>query len=284
MTTSIPYKLIDSDLFNYQRSYLQYVGATQVQISQNTDTNNKSKVIFPDGDVRSVEEDGDVTTQYRRFDITATASLTATHDSGMRSGESEANNTWYAIYAVKTTDDVTKFVLVGTVTQPVNPTSISTLNGYFGTNGWVYLGMIRNGDGSSVAGDILNFYQSRNKFIFANTMDYAALGTNVGTGMRLTAVGSGVASSRTWSYDSAQVPTHFYIGEFLFVRSASNEPTRVYDASGTRYYWTLDVIDGTEVVQTLQAPLRQGLQVSVNTSTPGFDINLFSWEDSLLAK
>lgn len=153
---------------NYKRPQLTYVSATTIDVSVNTGTANTTKILFPDGNYRSVTEDTSSSNKYRRMDITADAEFTSgTEESGLRAALTEANNTWYAIYAVKSLINTANFVLVGDTTMPVIG-SVSTLNSAYGTNGWVYLGLIRNGDRNGSPGDILNFIQVGNVTIFRN--------------------------------------------------------------------------------------------------------------------
>lgn len=192
---------------NYRRPGLTYVSATAVDVQVNTDTANKTKIIFPDGNYRSVTEDTSSANKYRRFDITATAEFTSgTEDSGLRSGLSEATNTWYAIYAVKSTINSANFVLAGDTTLPVIA-NVSTLNSRYGTNGWVYLGAIRNGDNSATTGDILNFSQVGAMTTFLNTATGSVANTH---GIRLATTAG--ATSLTWTSangtGAAQIPSN----------------------------------------------------------------------------
>jgi hypothetical protein len=196
-------------LFTYRRPVLKWVSTTTVDVENNTPVEHETEIIFPDGESRRVTENTGSTTKYRRFDITAAAVfLTGTEDSGVRSGISEANNTWYAIYAVKSQVDTTKFVLAGDTTLPLRA-NVATLNGRYGTNGWVYLGLIRNGDNGAATGDILNFVQTGN-------FTYFRAGSYYGT--RLI---NASAASASWSYaagtGAAAVPnqiTQVVLGAF----------------------------------------------------------------------
>lgn len=158
---------------SYRRPNLTHQSITTVDVEPNTGTSNQTKIIFPDGNVRTVTEDTSSTNKYRRFDITATAQFTSgTEDSGLRSGISETTNTWYAIYAVKSLIDSTKFVLVGDTTLPTS-SNVSTLDGRYGSNSWVYLGTIRNGDNVSATGDIIKFKHVGNACFFSNIVSGA---------------------------------------------------------------------------------------------------------------
>lgn len=200
------------ELVAYRRPVLKYVSVSLLDVEANTGTANQTKIVFPDGNTRTVTEDTSSTTKYRRFDITADAEFTAgTEDSGLRAALSEATNTWYAIYAVKSVIDTSKFVLVGDTTTPVTA-NYATLNTAYGTNGWVYLGSIRNGDDAGATGDIMNFVQHGNLTMFQNTLA-AASGNNT-FGLQLKSSAS--ATTLTWTYaagtGSEQIPSHILVG------------------------------------------------------------------------
>jgi len=166
--------LVDNDnylyemLRTYRRPNLKFVDNQFIDLENNVPTDaNATKIIFPDGNVRTVSETvTSIQHQYRRLDRTATTSLTAPYDSG---AASPANNKWVAIYAVKTTDDSTKFVMVGTLTLPVAANQ-ATLDASYGTNGWVYLGLVRNGDFAAAPSGWLDFVQCGRVTLFKNTV------------------------------------------------------------------------------------------------------------------
>lgn len=163
-----------ASLFAYRRPTLEWVSVTAVNVENNTGTAHQTTIVFPDGTIRSVTEDVSSTHKYRQFIITADAEFTSgTEDSGLRAALSEANNTWYAIYAVKSAINSANFVLVGDTTLPLQA-NFSTLNSAYGTNGWVYLGLIRNGDNSTDPGDIIAFKQSGDETLFTKASDGSA--------------------------------------------------------------------------------------------------------------
>ena len=107
---------LKENLMNYRRPNLVYVDGQYVDVENNVPSDaNATRIIFPDGDVRTVSEDVSLTNIYRRLDRTANYSLTAAHESG---AGSPSDNNWVAVYAVKTSDDATKFVLCGSTTIP----------------------------------------------------------------------------------------------------------------------------------------------------------------------
>ena len=238
------------NLFGYRRPLLVWISTTAVDLENNTGTSNQTSIIFPDGTIRSVTEDTSSTNKYRRFLITATAEFTTgTEDSGLYSGLSEATNTWYAIYAVKSLIDATKFVLVGTTTLPLQA-NYATLNSNLGTNGWVYLGMIRNGDNAGATGDILAFRQTGALTIFSNSAVGNATTFN-GTVLATSAGATGVTYTYTPGTGTTNIPTHLqnvlYGGVSgnagnVAIRDSGNTiqkfATSVSSASAIRYFDT----------------------------------------------
>lgn len=147
---------------NYRRPVLKYASATQFDIENNTGTANETRIVFPDGTERSVTEDTSSAHKFRRFDITATATyVSGTEDSGLRSGVSEVDNTWYCIYAIKSQINTSNFILSGDSTIP-KQSNIPTLDSRYGENSWVYLGLIRNNGDF----DITKFTQAGNRTVF----------------------------------------------------------------------------------------------------------------------
>lgn len=200
-----------TSLLGYRRPRLTYQSATTIDVENNTGTQHQTKIVFPDMDVRSVTENTGSTTKYRRFDITATASFaSAPEESGLRSGLSEAANTWYAIYAVKSQVDAAKFVLAGDTTLPLQ-TNYSTLNTRYGSNGWIYLGMIRNGNNDDATTDILDFVMSGNYTRFKNTYNDAGVGAMIGIFLT-----SGAAPNYTATFGTGttDIPDHCEIVEY----------------------------------------------------------------------
>lgn len=207
-----------------------------VDIDDNTGTAHQTRMLFGDGNYRTVTEDTSSTNKYRRFDITATAEFTTgTEDSGLRSGLSEASNTWYAIYAVKSLINSANFVLVGDTTLPLQA-SYSTLNSRYGTNSWVYLGLIRNGDGSGAASDIVDFVQHGNYTCFSNNTTTSV--GNTSNGLRL--ANTAGATSLTWAYSAgtgtSDVPGNVLSGVMSAAFGSSASRIRIRDAGPARDY------------------------------------------------
>lgn len=267
---------------NYKRPAIRWVSTSTIDVNENSDASNKTEILFRDGTFRSVTEDTTSTDKYRRFDITATAEfLSGTEDSGLYSGESESTNTWYAIYAVKSQIDSTKFVLVGTTTLPI-PGNYSTLDTNFGVNGWVYLGLIRNGDNQSATGDILEFVMSGNQTILTNDVTTTGNSNHL-CGIEL-ATGSTVGSlsyAPSQGTGATDIPNNVSIGR---ITATGNPNTYVLGQSATIGFESVflhndDVrrLITTTVLLSLLSTIAIGNQGSSN-----YDIYLSGWIDDAL--
>lgn len=268
---------------NYRRPNLVYVSATAVDVFNNTGTANQTRIVFPDGAYRSVTEDTAVTDKYRRFIITATAEFTSgTEESGLYTGLTEATNTWYAIYAVKSTINTANFVLVGTTTLPVQG-SVSTLNTNLGTNGWVYLGLIRNGDNAGTTGDILDFEQ-------AGLISYFR---NIATGNSRDCAGIRVATSAgatslTYTFangtGAAQIP--IIVSGVFYTAVVGTEAVsagRLQNSAGTKNYLQASNAH-FQFIGTTWVPQNESLKTSsVVGGSVAQDIFASGWMDRVLS-
>lgn len=267
-------------IMNYRRPVLRYISATTVDVENNTGTLNETKIIFPDGNIRSVTEDTASTSKYRRFIITENAEFrTGTENSGMQ-GVTESVNTWYAIYAVKSLVDSTKFVLAGSTLAPIQA-NFSLLDSTFSANGWAYIGLIRNGDNAGTTGNILEFYQSGNMTLFANNTTGGAVLQTPGT--LLASVGS--AASLTYSYSvgmgTTQIPGNIFITRI----SGFGTSETIYISAGTdgskkRLFHHHDATSQTAGT-TLWCEIVNGLAIGAGATSP-FDIFLTGFIDGAL--
>lgn len=263
-----------SGLDAYRRPRLSYVSATAVDVENNTSTEHETKIIFPDGTTRSVTENTGSATKYRRFIITETAEYTTgTENSGLYTGLSEETNRTYYIYAVKSAIDSTKFVLVGNKTAPTRA-NIATLNSALGSNGYVYLGAIKNGDNSGATGDILSFTQSGKRTLFRNTC--AGNSANL-TGVRLATTAG--ATSLTHSYVAGTGATDIpETVEHVILSGAVSGGTGVSefrDAGDAVAYavgiGTVDFVAQAHASASLGAILKNSSSVDMDIVLSGFD-------------
>lgn len=189
-STDVAIKSYVDRLNGYRRPNLRFASITTVSVEQGLDgTSGDVPILFPDGTVRT-----ETSTTRTTFNITRNAVLlTSGAQSGLRTSLSEATNTWYALYAAKVTDSSTLWCTVGDTTLPTQA-NYATLNSRYGTSGWVYLGLIRNGNNSGATGDICDFQQCGAYTTFNNS----ASGTQ-GTCMGIT-LANASSTSITYSY------------------------------------------------------------------------------------
>ncbi len=217
---------IGLNALRYRRPVLQYASATTVTIESGLDgTSGNIPILFTDGSLRT-----ETTSTRTTFDITRNAVLvTSGAQSGLTGATSEATNTWYALYACKVTDSTTLWVTVGSTVLPLQA-NYATLNTAYGTNGWVYLGLIRNGDNAGTTGDILEFSMSGDCTAFRNL-------STAGNGIPGTRLATAAATTITWAYaggtGAAQVPQNISICDAYCSCSGYVGDQRIYfeDAS-----------------------------------------------------
>lgn len=209
---------LSNRLQKYRKPSLQYSSGTVAILETGINgTSGQLGILFPDGTYRTDSTAGRIQCNFAQ-----TASLTGTAQSGIRSG-SVANNTWYAVYAVKSQVNTTDIVAVADTTLPVQA-SFATLNTNFGTDSWVYIGMARYGDNSGTANAILKFVQQGNF-----TMFYNAATTNVdsGTAPGIRLATTAGAATLTYTYaagtGAAQIPAH--ISNLCVFQGAINPST-----------------------------------------------------------
>lgn len=274
----------------YRRPVLFWINVTSVDVEANTGIANKTCIMFSN-EQRCVTEDTSSTNVNRRFIITAVANFTSgTEDSGLI-GATEAINTWYAIYAVKSQINSANFVLVGTTVTPHSVTgnvattggNFTVLNNMFGKDAWVYLGMVANGDNSGATGDIKNFVQVGN----LTMMDQSATTGSValGTGIRLATTAS--ATSLTWSFykstTTAAVPNSATAYIFLVATTAgANVGTLISDATGAIGMATMSGSGNSEDHIRFMSVCTSGIKLLPGSTSPAMDIFLVGFYDAVL--
>jgi len=266
---------VDS-LFAYRRPILGRVSATEVEAQESlTGTSGDVKIVFPDGTTR-ITNNGTLT----RFDITRNAVLSGSKQSGLRTSLSEANNTWYNIYAVKATDS-DDLILVGDTIVPASG-NFATLNSNFGTNGWRYLGLIRNGDSASTPGDIVSFEHAGPLTIFDNE---AVGSAENGAGILL--ADSASATSLTYTFAEGtgdlDIPNHI---EHIYIQvsaaiGATGVDMLVRAGDSSRPYYSRETATGafTGIYPPVRA--QNGINAALGTAK-ALSIYLRGFIDPLL--
>lgn len=264
----------------WRRPVLVYVDGSNLDVEANTGTANETTILFPDGDIRSVTEATASTHVNRRLQTTVNASFTGTKDSGMRPTETVANNTWYAVYAVKVQDNTTDFVLSATNVLPITA-NFSNLNTYFGTDSWVYLGLFRYGDNSGTANAILRFAQAGHTTIFRNVCVGASAN---GTGTRLASSGGTAILSYTYAAGTgaAQIPNNMYLlyAHGSIVLAATGYTLNFYHSGGNIQSITLPASAQWQTTAWFDA--TSNINLGATGANVPIDINVAGWMDGAL--
>lgn len=268
----------------WKRPQLVYASTTAYDVEANTGTANQTKIVFPDGNARTVTEDTTSTHKYRRFDVTATAEFTSgTEDSGLRSGISEANNTWYAIYAVKSQINSANFVLAGDTTYPTTAT-YSTLNTRYGSNCWVYLGMVVNGNNAGSASSLIEVVQAGNFFKVASPTT-SGMGVNNVHGLLLATASAAASITYTYSSGTAlpNLPSILTLGLYGASQTANAVGMRVQNSDANADISTVGIAGAINSTLTFVSPLSKGVKISSGDGgNENFDVFLAGWLDPVL--
>lgn len=264
----------------YRRPVLQYSSGTVVNMETGINgTSGQAQILFPDGTIRT-----DSTTGRINCNLAQVAVLSGTAQSGLRAG-SVANNTWYSVFAVKVTDSSTNFVAVADTTLPTQ-TNYSSLNSVFGTNGWVYLGMVRNGDGDAAATVLLQFMQTGATTLFYNVTAggnsvEVCPGIKFATSASTTALGYAYAAGT----GNAQIPNHLtnHIWSASINATGGATAFTIRDgATGAKLYQA-DLAVNHKGIARVHYPLVSGNTVEAdNGAASPMDIYFVGFMDSVL--
>jgi hypothetical protein len=273
------------NLFKYRRPALVYISATVVGGETGIDgTSGDCQILFPDGSLRT-----DSDTTRIRMTISQNAvfnnATRANNVGGLRTG-SVASNAWYAVYAVKVTAGsgaATDFVLVADVVFPIQA-NFATLNTNFGTNGWIYLGMIRYGDNAGATGVILNFVMAGNITKFINAMDPSNNSVTTGIKLATTAGATTLTYTPTAGSGATDIPAHLPLVQYsCFSGSTNVAGIAVRSAASGRTYMAL--VGGSSVTAgvTYFCSATEGSLVTNGGSvSAGITISIGAFTDGVL--
>ncbi len=280
-STEVTIKSYVDKLNAYRRPVLQFASVTTVAIESGLDgTSGDIPLLFPDGTLRT-----ETSTTRTTFNITRNAVLTtAGAQSGLTGATSEAATTWYALYGVKVTDSSTQWVTVGSTVLPLQA-NFATLNTAYGANGWVYLGLIRNGTTGATL-DILNFVMSANTTIFSNVIA-------TGNGLSPNLVARGVvlattagAATLTYTYSAGTGTTNIpgNIGHALYSCGIAGVNSEVYMDNSTGAYRMLSLFgNNANFRNELWTSASAGILLSNGlASSIGYTIIISGFTDSVL--
>lgn len=175
----------------YKKPVLEWNGASSIQLSNNSDSTDESIIYFPSYCL-AAEETISGSAKYRYASILTEAngyqaSGSGTAKGGRRVGLALTTNSWYYVYAVGlrsgTNYDASalKFVMVFDTTAPYQ-TNEATLDGYYGSGNWVYLGLVRYGYGAVGSNSSIIKFKYSNKgwcYFYGNDSSAAFGGLNL---------------------------------------------------------------------------------------------------------
>jgi hypothetical protein len=264
----------------YRRPRLSYNNATTVDVEGGLNgVAQDIQIIFPDGEKRITNAGSFLS--YSRFDITRNARWVAGTPprSGLRGALSEATDTWYALYAVKTATD-SKFVIIGDTVTPTSVTNFNYLSSTYSTNGWVYLGLIRNGDSSAATGDIISFTQTGDMTLFTNTVAAGSTGRN-GHGILFANATSATSTDYTFVNGMSGDVVPPSVGNFLALMNCN-----VGSAGACNFYF-----GGTNVAQhystsniVISAPIPEGQSFGTDgPASSNFNLYFYGFYDYVLS-
>jgi len=274
--TEVVIKSYVDSFMTWRRPVLQFGSVTTVAVESGLDgTSGNIPMLFPDGSYRT-----ETSTTRTTFDITRNAVLiTSGAQSGLTGATSEATNTWYALYACKVTDSTTLWVTVGSTVLPIRA-NYATLNTAYGTNGWVYLGMIRNGDNVSATGDILDFVQAGNRTFFRNVTGTLAAGTT-GNGNRVgTGTGTSLTHTTVFGTAASNTPNTCTILIWQAHSAATNAAVTITDSAGAIQFNRQNDGNSGKVVY-IETASSLGLKINLGSSV-GADIMQSGFVDGTL--
>jgi len=267
----------------YKKPELTFVGVSDVEIVGNTATQYQTCITFPD-ELRCVTENTGSATKYRRFTITAACTfLSGTEDSGL-SGAAEASNAWYALYAVKSVVDTSKYVVCGTTNAPTQANSANLAAMFGGANGYSYLGTIRNGDAAGAVSDILDFAQAGSLTFFKNTNNGGSPSLT-GTGIRMADTGG--ATTLTYAYavgmGAAQTPGNIPQVLWSIAAGSVSGGLVVQDSGGARTYSQQNASSAASL-RMLWMGATEGVKTSNGpVSSISYDFMLAGFNDAALS-
>lgn len=261
----------------YRRPNLVSTGSSTTCTAEKLSASGALTINFPDG-----YQLLDSTAGHTTLDLTRVASIGGSPQSGLRTG-TVANNTWYAVYAVKANSGAA-IVLVADVTLPAQA-NIATINGYYGANSWVYLGMIRYGDGSGSPTGIVNFVQCGNRTTFINVSDGGNTGF-IAEGVRMahTAGATGLVYSYASGTGAAQIPANLINAMWTICSAAlAASYISVLNSLNTKGFTQYASFASSTAAQRFEAGALDGISVSNGAaSSIAYDIWLSGFVDQVL--
>jgi len=271
-----------SGLLKYRRPNLVYASANQVTVESGLNgISGNATILFPDGQLRT---DTSVPNGKSTMTITQNAILSGVTQGGLRTGLTATNNTWYATYAVKATDNNTDWVLVSDTLLPLQ-TNFTTLNTNFGTNGWQYLGLIRYGNNADVSPVILQFVQHGNMtYCFGSSATNVTFGTPINGINLVNASAASVTFNFSTGTTGTAIPNNIDSVKIQAGIGAVANSTMSFNFLTGARYTTASTQSGFFIRTIVDTPIATTGFSMQNTvgSVVGLEANIVGWTDTVL--
>lgn len=156
-------------LSSYRKPVIEWSSTTGITLQNNTGTANETVLYLPTSVIAVTEASP---AKYRFAQVTASAngyqtSTTGAALGGRRSGVSATTNSWFYCYAVGLRSSTNysasnnKFIIVFDTVSPSSDNA-ATLDGYYGSGNYAYMGLVRYGYGATGSSSVIP------KFIYSN--------------------------------------------------------------------------------------------------------------------
>lgn len=280
------------NFLNYRKPSLLWISASTVTLQSNVGISSTTKIVFPDGNARTVTENvyGAVS-RFRNFDISQTAVFkngcaANAERTGLTTGVTQGTSNWFTLYAVKSqcTGGSGNYVVVGSTWDFVD-SEYTLLNSTFGTNGYVYLGKIRNGNNTTLAPNgIVQFEMNGAHTHFSGMATYGSGGQ---AAKAFGVILSSTTSDPRWKYavglGTASVPDTisqvWYQAICTTCDQFNGQP--FHDSNDQTPDWWGNVPGAAAFQAIVQGPFdpKLGIQVQTTSETGGQIITLYGYID-----
>lgn len=150
----------------YKKPVIEYYDPTRIKIQNNSPTGNETILILPLYTIAVTEAISADAAKFRVANFSNTANgYKSDHTGAAKGGRRvgvDPNVGWYYVYAVKVqagSDAGNNFIMVFDTTAPTAANE-ATLDGFYTSGMWVYLGLVRYGFGTGLNSKIIPFQYS----------------------------------------------------------------------------------------------------------------------------
>lgn len=268
---------------NKTRPDLKWVNPTWVGVVDET-----VPVTFPDGVNRLPAAGGKY--QFKHTHLLIYTNPSGSNQGGFRQYLTPTGNAWYYLYAIKCPNAPGEYVLGADDQSPV--TAKASLDGWYGVNGWVYMGLIRDGDNLTRSTTILWFKQSGPHTIFESRSDDSSQWSLNGVKYARAASGN-LTYTPTVGTGATDIPETMGIIDWHYAYAVSGASvdqmisyTMATDDSGfalNMYEKYMQDSDGAHIDKiTLGSEQGLGIQIGSPNGSVATQFNICGWVDTLL--